>query len=242
MYKKTVRTSNVLSFLAAFTALETRGAAESCWMLVTGKAGLGKTSTSRWWALSQDVNGVYIRATSKITPHWLLSSIISELGQTADRRMEYAFAQALKLVALNRRPIILDEAEHCLADPEVLETLRDISDLTEVPVIIIGYDKIKAKLTAYEQITSRISAVAEFKPLTLDDVHKCCLELAEVSISEDLVTEIHRASGSRMRTVIDAIANTERHARRNGLATVTLADMRGQTIVYDWTKATKRAK
>lgn len=236
MYKKFVRTSNVLKFLAGFTALETRGAVESCFMLVSGKAGLGKTSTVKWWALSPDVDAIYIRATAGITPHWILAEIVRELKQVPDRRMEYVFSQTLKHVALAGRPIIIDEGEHCLADPRVLETVRDISDLTETPVILVGYDKINSKLASYEQLSSRISAVVEFKPLTPDDVKKCCTELAEVAIADDLVHDIHRQSGGRTRVVLDAIANIERHANRNKLITVTLADMKGQVMVHDWTK------
>jgi len=242
MYKKFVRTSNVLNFLAGFTALETRGAVESCFMLVSGKAGLGKTSTVKWWALSPDIDAVYIRATAGITPHWILAEIVRELKQVPDRRMEYVFSQAIKAVALARRPIIVDEGEHCLADPRVLESVRDISDLTEVPVILVGYDKIKSKLSAYEQLSSRISAVVDFKPLNPDDVAKCCAELAEVGIAPDLAVDIHRMSGGRTRVVLDAIANIERHANRNKLGTVTLADMKGQTIVHDWTKHSRGAR
>ena len=239
MYKKFVRTSNVLNFLAGFTALETRGASESCFMLVAGKAGLGKTSTTRWWALSPEINAVYIRAAARITPHWIIAEIVRELGKVPDRRMEYAVAQAIKEVALARRPIIIDEAEFCLDDPDVLESVRGISDLTEIPVIIIGYDKIKSKLAAHEQLSSRISAVVDFKPLNLDDVRKCCSELGEVKIADDLTADIHRLSGGRVRSIIDAIANVERHANRNKLTEISLADMRGQVIVHDWTKPPK---
>jgi len=241
MYNRFVKTSNVMDFLAGFTALETRGAAESCFLLIAGKAGLGKTSTVRWWGLSNQINAIYIRATKKITPHWILAEIVRSLGQEPDRRMEYVFAQALKLVATARRPIIIDEAEHCLDDPAVLESVRDITDLTETPVILVGYDKIRAKIQPYEQLSSRISAVVEFKAYKLEDVRTCCSELAEVEIADDLVESILKSSGGRIRLIKEAVASAERHGKRNKLSTVTLADMRGQVVINDWTKAAKRA-
>lgn len=239
MYNKFVRTSNVLDFLAGFSALETRGAVESCFMLVSGKAGYGKTGTVRWWANKPEINAVYIQAAAGITPHWVVAEIVRELGDTPDRRREYCFGQALRKVALARRPIIIDEAEFCLRDPEVLESVRGISDLTEVPVVLVGYDKIKSKLLRYEQLSSRVSAVVEFKSLEVTDVRTCCTELAEVTILDDLAEDIHRQSGGRLRLIKEGIANVERHANRNKLPEVSLADMRGQIIINDWTKAGK---
>lgn len=236
MYNKFVRTSNVLKFLSGFSALETRGAAESCFMLVSGKAGYGKTGTVRWWANSPEINAVYIQAAAGITPHWVIAEIVRELGDIPDRRREYCFGQALRKVALARRPIIIDEAEFCLRDAEVLETVRGISDLTEVPIVLVGYDKIKAKLTPYEQLSSRISAVVDFKPLEPADVRKCCSELAEITIHDDLSADIHRQSAGRLRLIKEGIASVERHASRNKLSEVSLADMRGQIIINDWTK------
>lgn len=239
MYRKFVRTSNVMNFLAGFTALENRGAMESCFMLVAGKAGLGKTSTARWWAVSPNVNAIYVRAASRINSHWMLAEIVRELGQIPDRRMEYCFAQAVKQVALARRPIIIDEGEHCLHDPSVLESVRDVSDLTEVPVILIGYEQIKSKLKQYEQLSSRVSAVVDFKPLSLEDVHTCCSELTDIKIAEDLCHSLHKYSAGRPRLILEGIANTERYALRNNLQTVTMADMHNQVVIHDWTKSPK---
>nr|WP_284694590.1 AAA family ATPase [Geomonas sp. Red32] len=225
--------------MAGFSALESRGAAESCFLLVAGKAGNGKTSTARWWGLNTNINAVYVRATASINSHWILAEIVRELGQHPDRRMEYCFAQALKEVAKARRPLIIDEAEHCLEDPRVLESVRDISDLTEVPVILVGYDQIRAKLKKYEQLSSRVSAVVDFKPLTLEDTRTCCKELCEVVIADDLVAAIHRDSAGRIRLVKEGIASCERHAKRNSRPEVSLDDMRGQILIHDWTKAPK---
>jgi len=242
MYNKFVRTSNVVNFLSGFSALETRGAAESCFMLVSGKAGYGKTGTVRWWANKPEVNGVYIQATAGINSHWIIAEIVRELGEIPDRRREYCFAQALRRVALARRPIIIDEAEFCLQDATVLESVRGISDLTEVPVILVGYDKIKSKLTPYEQLSSRVSADVDFKSLTPEDVRTCCSELAEVQIHDDLSHAIYHHSGGRLRLIKEGIANVERLASRNKMKEICLADMRGQTIVHDWTKHNKGSR
>jgi len=236
VYKKFVKTSNVMSFLTGFSAVETRGAMESCFMLVSGKAGLGKTSTARWWALNPQVNAIYIRAAARITSHWMIAEIVRELGEAPDRRMEYCFAQAVKQVALARRPLIIDEAEHCLTDPTVLESVRDISDLTEVPVILIGYEQIKSKLKKYEQLSSRVSAVVDFRPLSIEDVQTCCKDLSDIAIAPDLCAAIHRESQGRPRLILEGIANAERHAKRNSLHEVSFADMRGQTVIHDWTR------
>lgn len=235
MYNKFVRTANVLKFLAGYTALQKRGAEESCIMLVAGQAGLGKTRTIRWWAAQPDVDAVYIRATSGITQHWILAEIVREMGETPHRYIEYCFAQALKLVALQRRPIIIDEGEHCLHDPKVLESVRDLSDLTEVPVILVGYQEIKSKLARYPQISSRISALVEFKPLEAPQVKTICTELCEIAITDDAHQRIYKETKGYTRGLKECISTIEAHAERNNLKTVTAADLTGVNLMSDWT-------
>lgn len=225
-------TSNVNRFLAGVSGVEQRAAKEAGWLLVTGEAGYGKTRTVQWWVVKH--GAVYLRAKAAITPHWLLGELVRELEQAPAKTSEELFAQALDVLSRDPRPIVIDEAEHALHDVRVLESVRDLSDLTEVPVVLVGMERVQTRIARYKQISSRIAEVVEFKPATEEDVRACCDTLCEVAVDDDLVAEVHRQTSGRVREVVNAIGAIERQAKRNKLKTVALADMAGQVLTHDW--------
>ena len=89
MRNRFAKTANVTGFLAGVTAVEERGAREAGMLLVTGEPGYGKTRTVQWWAIQTD--GVYLRAKSGWTPHWVLTELVKELGLAPARRSEDLF-------------------------------------------------------------------------------------------------------------------------------------------------------
>ncbi len=130
-----------------------------------------------------------------------------------------------RLVAVANAKVGADEVEHCLRDnAQMLEAIRDLSDLTEVLVILVGMEQVQAKIARHAQISSRIAKVVEFQPATIDDVALACRQLAEVEILPELVTEIHRQSAGRMREIMNAITICERTAKRNGIAKIGLQE------------------
>ena len=60
-----VETGNVKRFQTALTALERRGAAEACLMVVDGLPGLGKTTALYRWATQ--TGAIYVRAKKEWT-------------------------------------------------------------------------------------------------------------------------------------------------------------------------------
>lgn len=228
-----VKTSNIERFLNGITAVEERGAAEACLLLITGKPGLGKTRAGQWWAMQQ--NAVYLRAKTTWTPRRAQADLYAQLGGGELNPSKSAFSQILDLIAKDPPPVILDEAEHTLHDSRVLESFRDLSDLLEFPLILIGMDAVKSKIGRLEQISSRIVKVVEFQPLTLEDVRLCCDEMAEIGVAEDLAGEIHRQCDGKIRGVLNAIRVIERFAALNGMDSAALADLHGIELVHDWT-------
>ena len=232
MKPKIAITSNAERFLNALTALENRSAREASWLLVTGRPGTGKSELVQWWACQQ--GAVYLRARTNWTAHWMLSDLLHEMGHAPGRSSEESFGQLLALLSRDPRTLVIDEIEHCLHDSKVIETLRDLTDLTEVPVIIVGMEEVRAKLLRREQISSRICQAVEFGLATKEDVKRLAGTLCEIGINDDLIEEIHQASGGVVRVVLDCLAEAERHGRRAKLKAVGLHDMAGQKLTHDW--------
>lgn len=235
-----VQTENVNRFLAAIANLDQRGAPEACWVVVTGDAGHGKTQTGIWWSLQN--NAINLRLKAAVTPHWLLTDLVRELGENAPANScEKLFAQAFELLARDPRPIVVDEVENAIRkDMAVLETLRDLSDLAEFPVILFGRENVKGALRRQRQIWTRIAGLAEFGPASREDVSKLCAELAEVTIGDELVEEIHRQSEGHIRQVVKAIKTAETAARRNRADSIDLAAFKGKPLCHDFQRRERR--
>lgn len=229
MRSKFVKTANVKRFLAGIGQLEERGAPEASLMLVSGDAGHGKSRTAAWWSVQSGLNACFIRLKAAATPHWLLTDLVRELNETAPAHScEKLFAQAIGVLVTDPRPIVVDEIEAGLKDIRVIETLRDISDVAEVPVVMVGREYVGGALRRHSQIDSRISARVDFHPVTAADVDLLAAELCQVTIAEDLRAHIHAESGGRVRNVVKALANAERAARRKGKDEIGIKDIQGK--------------
>jgi hypothetical protein len=233
MHTRFAETSNVKRFLAGVALVEKRGASEASWLTTVGEPGHGKTKTLQWWAVQN--KGVYMRAKTNWRPHWMLSELAGELvGSQTGGSTEALFGIALRELAKQQRPIIIDEAWNMLHDARLLETLRDLSDLVENLIVLGGEHRVTNRLSMrFPQISSRITEIVEFKPASKADVRVCCDTLSEVPISDCLVEEIHRASQGYLREIKNAIARAEAFGKRNAGKAVTARDLHGQELCRD---------
>ncbi len=235
--------SNVDRFLAGMALVQKRGAAEASMMLVTSEPGFGKTETLQWY-VTQQPHAVYLRCKSGYTRHWFLKDLLHELGIQPARLTEDMFRQAKEALGSLPYILVIDEIEHALADIRVMEAIRDLSDLTEIPVVLVGMDQVKDKIRArYPQITSRIATIVHFQPVTEQDIRTAAAHLLEgLTLSDDLVAEILRRCEGRMRLVLNALANCERIAKARRAGQLGLADVDGQELIHDWQRRPATAK
>ncbi|MDO8414168.1 MAG: ATP-binding protein [Gallionellaceae bacterium] len=231
--------SNYERFRTGISAVEARGATEASLMLVTGPAGYGKSQTVDQWAVQN--GAAYLRAKVEWTPRYFMTELAETLKIDSRGRAKDIFARIAGVLGGQQIPLVIDEVEHCLRDSaQVLEAVRDLSDLTEVIVILVGMDQVQAKIARHAQISSRIAKVVEFAPATPADVTEFCKQLADVEIEPNLITEIYRQSAGRVREIMNAIATVEQTAARNGKKSVSLQDMAGQVLTHDWQARTPR--
>lgn len=234
MKRKFVQTSNVTRFFKGTEDVFQRAAPEAVFMLVVGDAGLGKSATGHWWAIqhSDDIEPIFLRAKANVTPHWILSDLVRELGEPApEHSCEKLYSQAVGLLGKRdpKRPpvLVVDEVENMIRDITVFDTLRDVTDLTETPTVLLGREHVPGKLKRHKQIWSRVSSEVRFQKLTAADVTRCCRELAEVEIADDVRAAILDQSEGRIRDVINGIRKAEADARAAKKNVVHLADVKG---------------
>lgn len=202
-------------------------------LLVTGEAGLGKSASVDRWAV--DSNALYLRGKETWTKRALLLEMAEMLRIPTNATNHALQAKIIGAVGVRQTPIIIDEAEHTVrSSAAILECIRDISDLTETLVVLVGMESIESMIARYPQISGRIAAVARFETLTLQDVQLACKQLSEVSMDADLVKELHRQSAGKMRLLMNGIAAIERLAKTNGLDSATFANFGKEELCIEW--------
>jgi len=239
MRDRYVKTSNTARFLAGVASVLDRGAEEACLMVVDGQPGLGKTETVEWWATQQ--GAVFVRAKQGWTASWMLRELLGELSVSPANTFEKMYRQALDGLSSRAREaewekttfaVIVDEVDHVSRRADIMETLRDLSDYLEIPFVLVGMGRVRANLTRFPQIASRVARPVEFLPATRDDVVALIAGLCEVEVADDLIAYLHRVSDGYIRELKEGIKNIEKHGRRNA-GPVTLASMAGQVLLND---------
>lgn len=242
MKNRFVKTSNVQRFAKALTAVEERGAAEACLIVIDGLPGLGKTTTLRNWVAQNDC--VYLRAKKEWTPSWMMSELLEALQVPVPHAFQKRYAKALEeltdrhMLALNEKRtfgLVFDEADHISSKSAILETIRDLSDMLEIPTILVGMGRINDNLKRFPQVSSRVSQRVKFEQASLDDVRLMFSSLCEVPVADNLLEFVHKVTQGFNRELIEAITRVEKFGLRNPPEEggVSLSDMAGQPIIDD---------
>lgn len=237
-----VNTENVKRLQDALTALEQRGASEACWSIVDGIPGLGKTTATQ--RLAVRMSNVFIRSRTDMTPQWLLADLLKSMGITEpEHSYKKRFEQTISTLARfkmnaddrkERFAIFIDEADAISRSGKLMETLRDITDLLEVTTVLVGMGKLRANLTRFPQIASRVGQVVEFQPLPLSDIKKLFDARCEVEVDEGLIKQVATLSRGIAREALEGIAAIERFAAVNPKdSAITVQDMVGHVIMKD---------
>lgn len=234
-------TANVARFHAALGTLERRGAKEACLMVVDGRPGLGKTTTLQRWATDNDV--IYLRAKKEWTPGWFLDDLLSEFHVAPKHSFEKRFAQAMEALLIRQSAlartkktfaVVVDEADHISRSARIMESIRDFSDMGDIPFILVGMGRIRDNLALLPQVASRIAQYVGFETAKVEDVRRLVDALCEVPVADCLVAFVHTVTEGFNREIVEAIAAIERFGKRNaGGKPVTLAMMAGQPLVND---------
>lgn len=227
MHKLFVKTRNVKNFIGLMNNLIDKSNEVPKMGLIYGDPGLGKTQTAVWWATKNDA--VYVRAQNKMTCRWLLEKIVYELGESPSRKMADLIEQCITHLRLKPQVIIIDEVDYLINRHRIVETLRDLHDLTGVPIVLIGMQEAKTKLGKYRHLYDRISEIIEFKPFSKDDLDVIVEELSEIKITDE-AKEIFFEKTNRFRQVIKGISLLENLAKTNGLNKIDVKQVKGLTI------------
>lgn len=194
-----VNTKNVRNFQVMMDGLN-MSAGEGRLGLVYGRAGRGKTRTCQWYSAHK--NCVYLRVATIWRTGELdfLRSLCRELGiLQPPRRKGPAFSEVVDTLLSHPKPVFIDEIEKL---PGIfLDLVRDISDMSTAPFILVGEEELVSFMQRNRRVWSRTYNVLEFDPIGPSDIIFYGKDAAGLALSADVANYLHRQSGGDWRIV-----------------------------------------
>lgn len=210
----TVVTDNVTRFRMALTQALNRAPGTEGMVILWGRPGEGKTTV-----IADSANrfhAVYLRATSAWTMTTMLQTLSRELGLQATSKRQAMMDAIVETLSVERRPIIVDEADYLLRGRgDMIDALRDIYDLTQVPVVFVGMEEFKKRLRSLGggRFMRRLTQWVEFAGLTKHDTRLVIQQLCEVEVTDDLIDHVHDRCEANIGRIVIAISRIEAAAR-----------------------------
>lgn len=239
MKNSVIKTTNVIRAIDAVESLHSRSRGEEGMALLYGRPGEGKTTATGY--LVNQFDGVFLRARQTWTVTSMLQALMEEIQREPSHVRSPMVDAAVEWFVTHDRMLVIDEADYLLQQRGMLDALRDIYDLTGIPVLMVMMEKAPRKIQSdpgLSRFKRRITKWVRFDGLSLEDTAKVCAELPEladetpIQVERDLVERIHKESGQNIGFIVIALGKVERFARTNNLDAVGLAEF-GQRELFD---------
>ena len=218
MNKIFVKTQNVKNFIGLVENLIDKPKNIPKMGLVYGEPGLGKSQTALWLACKYD--GIYLRASNLMTGRWLLEEMVKELDEIPRFLASDNFNIVVKKLKQNPQVFFIDEIDYLMNNYKTIETLRDIHDETNCPIIFIGMSLAHRKLERYKHLYDRFSEILKFEIFGVNDLSQIFGQLSEIPFTPDVIEYIH-SKYNRFRQIVQLINQMETFAKDNNLTEIT---------------------
>jgi DNA transposition AAA+ family ATPase len=210
-------TKNVRRFVHGVEVVQTPIKGRIGNMLAFGPPGTGKTDVGQWYASQNDVP--YVRAKDISSRRSLLANIVAELGVAGSFRTDDLFNQIVEQLIERPRPIIIDEVDYLVRGGAV-EVLRDINDMTNTPIIMMGMEHAEKNLRRFRHLYDRFTAIIRFELFDVDEIRGLAESICTVPLSDCALQFISQNGQGKLRTTTTWFARAEQISKRNKLSEV----------------------
>lgn len=217
MNKIFVKTTNVKNFIGLVENLINKPKNISKMGLVYGEPGLGKSQTALWLACKYD--GIYLRVSHLMTGRWLLEEMVKELDEIPRFLTSDNFNIVVKKLKQNPQIIFIDEIDYLINNYKTIETLRDMHDETDCPIIFIGMGLVHRKLERYKHLYDRFSEILKFETFGVNDLYQIIGQLSEITFTSDVIEYIY-PKYNRFRQIVQLVNQMETFSKDNNLAEI----------------------
>ena len=220
MKLKIVEVKNLIRTQDMFSNLRTGSEIIPKMSLVHGDSGYGKTTSVTYLTNQLTSFGsqpIFIRCIATDSTSSFLARIMRELGSDLIYPLRKSVDFIIERMNDLQVPLFIDEADHIIGQAKTMETIRDLYDATEQPVVLVGMEQIAKRISHRKQLFNRISEWVEFMPADIEDVNLFATELLEggITVGEDLLDHIRIKSGGEVRRILIALDKIEQFAFSN---------------------------
>lgn len=223
-------TQTVAIAMAAMDQLQSRQHGMPGLGVLSGNPGLGKTSALTRLAHPVDINAVYVACRSFETTKSLMALILRELGAATKDHWSIGtmFEMACAQFAEQGRPLVVDEADR-IAEKNTIEALRDLHDIGQVPILLVGEEHLKRKLASkHERFHDRVLVWARAMPADDSDLSKLIQHYTPgLQIAPDARQALLTRTGGVARRVVTSLHALSELAKTRALDVITIDDVMG---------------
>ena len=213
---------NVSRMLALVDRLQSRGDGVPGMGCFYGFSGLGKSMASSFAANS--TGAIHVQVKSVWTNKRLCEAILEELGLQARGTAADMVDRIAEALAIDNLPLLIDEADF-LVKKGMIEIVRDLYEMSETAVVLIGEELLPQKLKRWERVHGRIRSwvsaeLADDRDFDLLREIRC----PGIEIEPKLEAAIKKASNGSARRIVVNLDEVEEISRRVGRESVGLKD------------------
>ena len=217
MENKFVKTKNFKNFVSLASKLKNLPDNIPRLALLYSEPGIGKTHMLLKWALDNDA--VYIRAINGMTQPGLLKNIVTDLDLTDYHNMQSNFNHIVKCLQNEPRVIIVDEVDYLIGDKNVIEILRDIQDMTNVPIILSGMEFVNRKIARFKHIKSRLYKSLKLKYYDENEIKDILEQLTNLQFTDGAIKYLALRKVP-FRQIVQTIQELESYSQTNNISEI----------------------
>ena len=199
--------------------------------LIHGDTGLGKTTSTAWFAIRH--SAYYVRSMAAWrTPSALLRAICRELEIPTRRYPDIMLDNITRKLSMDNRPLFIDEADYLVRYPDMRDSIMDLQDMSTMPIILVGMKDIKREIKKSEKFENRFLIDVEFQRLDENDARLITDQLCEVDVSDDLLADLYKYARGNTRRITTGLYRIEQVAASLSVNRMDLATFREARGTY----------
>lgn len=186
-----------------------------------GPSGFGKSFAASH--VSNRFGAYYVECRSTWTRKDFLFALIEEMGIDPPKTMTQALNLIGEELTLSQRPLIIDEMDY-LVDKKAVEVVRDIHEISNSSILLIGEEMMVKKLMRWERFHNRLLETVLAEPASISDAAELCRVYAHhVQIKADLLAALHEECNGNVRRICVNLDNIREHCVSRGITRINRA-------------------
>lgn len=172
-----------------------------------GESGLGKTQAAAYAANPNTFSGVYVSCRAYETAKSLAEMICHAMGLATRGTIVSLIDEIVEELSRSERPLVVDEVDR-IVETRSLELIRDIHDQAGCAILLIGEERLPAKMKRHERCDNRVLVWQPAHKCSGSDFDKLAKHyVPHVSISAELKKRVLEESNGVTRRVVINLEN-----------------------------------